>query len=203
MASCLRVTLDDDDEAAFAAIVQRHSGMVWGVCRRVLHDPNDVDDAFQAVFLVLLNRSASLRQRDSLASWLQSVAWRLARKAKVQAIHRKKKEARAPLIADAAAPGPAEQPDLRDVLDEELERLPEKYREPLILCYLEGKSYTEAADCLGWPPGTVSGRLARGREVLRRRLCSRGVAPGLALITAKSFEPVTAPVAGAGAGCHR
>jgi RNA polymerase sigma factor (sigma-70 family) len=181
------------DEEAFAAIVQRHGRMVWGVCRRVLADANDADDAFQAAFLVLLNKAESLHARESLASWLQSVAWRLARRVKSNAARRKVKEAT--VLAEPALSHDSDPlwDDVRQVLDEELVRLPEKYRAPLILCYLEGKSYTEAATHLGCPGGTVSGRLARAREMLRLRLTRRGLALSTAMLTATLIEPFAAP----------
>ena len=181
------------DEDAFAAIVQRHGGMVWGVCRRVLDDPNDADDAFQAAFLVLLNRAMALRGRDCLAGWLQGVAWRLARKVKVEASRRRAKEAVTITSTIADASEAVIRRDVRQVLDEELDRLPEKYRVPLILCYLEGKTYNQAARMLGWPDGTVCGRLARARELLRKRLTRRGLALSAAALTATSVEPLAAP----------
>ena len=168
---------------------------MWGVCRRVLDDPNDADDVFQACFLVLLNKAESLRERASLAGWLQGVAWRLARKVRAQAGRRKIKEARA--IAPAGTSGRDDilWSDMRSVLDEELEALPEKYREPLILCYLEGKTYSEAANQLGWSDGTVCGRMARARDLLKRRLTHRGIALSAATLTATSIEPAKAPAA--------
>jgi RNA polymerase sigma factor (sigma-70 family) len=181
------------DEDAFAAIVQRHGTLVWGVCRRVLDDPNDADDAFQAAFLVLLNRATALRGRDCLAGWLQGVAWRLARKVKVEAARRKAKEAHPKTSTTSDASEAVIQRDVRQVLDEELDRLPEKYRVPLILCYLEGKTYNEAARLLGWPDGTVCGRLARARELLRQRLTRRGLTLSIAALTATSVEPLAAP----------
>ena len=150
--------------------------MVWGVCRRVLHDPNDADDAFQATFLVLLNRAATLRGRTSLASWLQGAAWRVARKVKVQAAYRRTKEARQVTAPAADFQEGIQRRELRSLLDKEIARLPSKYRDPLILCYLQGKTYLEAARHLGWAEGTVSGRLARARNLLRTRLAQRGIA---------------------------
>lgn len=187
--------LANKDEIAFAAIVERHGGMVWGVCRRVLDDPNDADDVFQAAFLVLLNRAAALRRRKSLAGWLQGVAWRLARKSRAQIAHRKTKEGRATFARADYVDEAADWSDLRCMLDEELNQLAERYRLPVILCYLEGKSYVEAAALLGWRQGTVAGRLARARVVLRRRLTRRGVALGTATLTATSVEPAVAPAA--------
>jgi RNA polymerase sigma factor (sigma-70 family) len=183
------------DEAAFAALVQRHGGMVWDVCRRVLADVQDADDAFQATFLVLIHKAASLRQRESLAGFLQGVAWRLARRLKADAVRRQYKEGRAEVERIVDPVGEAERRDLRTMLDEELDRLPEKYRAPLVLCYLEGLSYAEAARRLGWRDGTVCGRLARGREMLRRRLSRRGLALSGAALLATLAEPAAAPAA--------
>ncbi|HEV8062649.1 MAG TPA: sigma-70 family RNA polymerase sigma factor, partial [Gemmataceae bacterium] len=182
------------DEDAFTVLVQRHGSMVWGVCKRVLDDPNDADDACQATFLVLLNKSATLLRRESLASWLHGTAWRLARKLKVQAARRKFKEVRhivspAPDIQEAIMGR-----DLRSVLDKEIARLPTEFRDPLILCYLQGKSYAEAARQLGWPEGTVSGRLARARALLRQRLTRRGVALSPTVLVAGGLE-TAAPAA--------
>ncbi len=166
----------DRDEAAFATLVQRHGPLVLGVCRRVLHDPNDADDAFQATFLVLARKAGSVRQPDRLANWLFGVALRVARKARAEAARRR---ARQQQVTDmpVAEPGrEAEWEDLRHVLDEEVERLPEKFRLPILLCHLQGKTREEAARQLGWSPGAVKGMLERGRERLRSRLARRGVA---------------------------
>jgi RNA polymerase sigma factor (sigma-70 family) len=165
------------EEAAFAALVQRHGPMVLGVCRRVLHDAHDADDAFQATFLVLARKADSLARPEKLANWLYGVACRTAARARAQAVRRRVHERQFTNMPSAPTPsGGAESfHELRLVLDEELQRLPDKYRAPLVLCYLEGKTYVEAAQVLGWAEGTVSGRLARAREVLRGRLTRRGL----------------------------
>jgi RNA polymerase sigma factor (sigma-70 family) len=158
------------DEAAFAALLQRHGPMVRGVCRRLLRDPNDADDAFQATFLVLAYKAGGLRRPERLGNWLYGVARRVAAKARAAAARRR---ARQEFLADVPAPEPDAQADrreLRRLLDEAIGRLPDKYRAPVVLCYLEGKTYAEAARELGWAEGTVSGRMARARELLRRRL---------------------------------
>lgn len=182
------------DESAFAALLQRHGGMVWGVCRRVLSDTADAEDAFQATFLVLIHKAATLRNRESLAAWLQGVAWRLARRVKADAARRRIKEGRVEREREVDLTAELERRDLRTLLDEELDRLPEKYRSPLVLCYLEGLSYTEAAQRLGWRDGTVCGRLARAREILRQRLNRRGLTLSVAALAAPA-EPTAAPAA--------
>jgi RNA polymerase sigma factor (sigma-70 family) len=162
------------DHAAFAALVRRHGPMVFGVCRRVLRDPNDADEAFQVTFLVLVRKAGGLRQPGRLANWLYGVANRVARKARVSAARRGRHE-RAAAGPDRTVPIDPTDADLRAVLDEEMVALPAKYRAPLVLCYLEGLTNEAAAERLGWPPGSMSYRLARGRELLRKRLVRRGV----------------------------
>ncbi|MHB1560674.1 MAG: RNA polymerase sigma factor [Isosphaeraceae bacterium] len=168
--------LERRDEIAFEALVARHAPMVLGVCRRVLGFTSDAEDAFQATFLVLVRRARDLSPRDAIGPWLYGVAVRVAARARSQAARRRSQAA--PLentLADR--PGRGLDPDLLEVLDAELRRLPGKYRSPLVLCYLEGRTHEEAARELQWPVGTVKGRLARGREILRERLSRRGFAP--------------------------
>ena len=163
-------------EAAFAALVARHGPMVLGVCRRALADPNDVEDAFQATFLVLVRRARSVRVGDSLGRWLYGVARRVA--AKAQARSERARVRSVPLAREPVAPEPpADRIELLAALDEEVSRLPEKYRAPVVLCHLEGLTHAEAAERLRWPVGTVSGRLSRARDLLRDRLVRRGMAP--------------------------
>jgi RNA polymerase sigma factor (sigma-70 family) len=163
------------DEAAFTALVQRHGPLVLGVCRRVL-GPNDADDALQATFLVLARKAGSLSQPDRLSNWLYGVALRVAQKARAEVARRR---ARLQEVKDMPAAERGSQADwneLRQVLDEEVQRLPQKFRLPLLLCYLEGKTREEAARQLGWSAGAVKGMLERGRELLRSRLTRRGIA---------------------------
>jgi RNA polymerase sigma factor (sigma-70 family) len=163
------------EEAAFAALVQRHGPMVLGVCRHLLINTHNVEDAFQAVFLVLVSKAASIRSRTLLAGWLYRVAYRVAMRARVHAARRHEREVRG--VETMAAEPDAEviDPQLRPLLHEELNRLPEKYRAPLVLCYLQGKTHEEAARQLAWPIGTIKGRLARARDLLRPRLARRGL----------------------------
>ena len=151
------------DEAAFAALIERHGPMVQRVCRQVLGDPHDAQDASQAVFLVLARRARSIRCRGSLASWLHGVALRTASKARTAAARRRVHERRAGEMRARAAYGraPGEDPSWPEV-HEELDRLPEKFREPIVLCHLEGLTREMAAQQLGWPVGTVQSRLAQG-----------------------------------------
>jgi RNA polymerase sigma factor (sigma-70 family) len=163
------------DEGAFAALVERFGPMVLGVCRRILGDEHAAEDAFQAVFLVLARKAASLVRQDLVGNWLWGVAYRTARRAKVDAArwHKCRREVRSSM-----APDPVEElawRDVRPVLDAEIDRLPAKYRQPFVLCYLEGRTNEEAARRLGWPAGTVFTRLARAREILRGRLTRCGV----------------------------
>ncbi len=161
------------DEEAFALLVRRHGPMVLGVCRRVLRHAQDAEDAFQAAFLILARRADSVRRRGALGGWLYRVAVRAALGLRARHAHGAL-EGRAVFgVEDPAAE--AAWRELRPVLDEEVGRLPEKYRVPVVLCHLQGKTHEAAAAELGWPRGTVAGRLARARDLLRRRLTRRGV----------------------------
>jgi RNA polymerase sigma factor (sigma-70 family) len=156
------------DEAAFEALLRRHGPLVLGVCRRVLQNSHDADDAFQATFLVLARKAAALDKSGSVANWLYTVAYHIALRARADATRRRAQERELPAMPTTEPSADALWRDLRPVLDEELNRLPEKHRAPVVLCYLEGKTNVEAARLLGWTKGTVSGRLARAREVLQR-----------------------------------
>jgi RNA polymerase sigma factor (sigma-70 family) len=183
--------LRSQEESAFATLVRRHGPMVLGVCRRILRDPHQAEDAFQATFLVLARKAGSIRKQESVASWLHGVALRVAGKARTSACRRSALERRVMAMRQSESPKPRDRSELGEVLDQELRRLPEKYRAPLVLCYLEGKSSEEAARELGWTPGMVRGRLFRGRDLLRDRLARRG----LAGIAAGGLEPALAPSA--------
>jgi RNA polymerase sigma factor (sigma-70 family) len=186
------------DEAAFAALLHRHAPLVYGVCRRVLGHAHDAEDAFQAVFLVLVRKAGSIAKGESLGCWLHEIAYRTALRARTVAHKRRTRERQAHAMNAANLDEPTAATGVGPMLDEELRRLPEQYRRPLVLCYLEGKTYAEAAEQLGWPAGTVSGRLARARELLRRRLAQRGVtltAPALsATLTREVNAAVPAPL---------
>ena len=171
------------DQDAFAELVARHGPLVFGLCRRVLRDAHDAEDVFQATFLVLARKAASIRKPASLSCYLHGVAYRLALKLKAEAARRRAHEQR---VSPAFR---AEESDLswhevRALIDEELQRLPPAQRLPLILCYLEGQTQDEAARQLGWPRGTLKRRLERGRERLRLRLSRRGVSLGAGLFAA-------------------
>src|SRR5262249_42690745 len=161
------------DEAAFAALVERHGAMVLGVCRRVLRNAHDAEDASQAAFLVLARKAATIRKQESLASWLHGVAYHIAANLKREAARRRAREASRQGALQADATVEICWREMQGLLDEELARLPERYRSPLILCYLEGKTRDEAAQQLGWSLATLRGRLERARERLRAGLSRR------------------------------
>jgi RNA polymerase sigma factor (sigma-70 family) len=175
--------LECRDEAAFEALVARHGPMVLGVCRRMLADRTDVEDAFQATFLVLVRRARQLGPRDAIGPWLYGVAIRVAMRARSEAARRRRFQ---PLTAEVAALALDRSTDSREIgeiLDQELSRLPSKYRNPIVLCYLEGQTHEEAARQLKWPIGTVKGRLARARDLLQSRLVRHGLAPAVGTLS--------------------
>jgi RNA polymerase sigma factor (sigma-70 family) len=171
----LRRFVDQHDEAAFETLLWRHGPMVFRLCRRLLGRLPDAEDAFQAVFLVLCRKAGSISNRQSVGSWLYKVAYRICLRARSGPGRQPPADLETVIESRTAPPASAPSADLAGILDEELSRLPEKYRSPLILHYLQGKTVEETARELGWRPGTVSGRLARGKELLRGRLVRRGV----------------------------
>jgi RNA polymerase sigma factor (sigma-70 family) len=180
------------DEAAFAALVRRHAPMVFGVCRRVLRHGPDAEDAFQATFLVLVRKAATIRPRGRVGPWLYGVAYRTALAARKAAAKRRAKERTA--ARPEAYTSRVEAADVGALLDRELSRLPAAYRAAVVLCDLEGRTHKEAAARLGWPQGTLSGRLARARRLLAERLARRGVAPGAAALAAAAAGKASAAV---------
>jgi RNA polymerase sigma factor (sigma-70 family) len=183
------------DEAAFTELVRRYGALVLSVCRRVLRHEQDAEDAFQATFLVLVRKAGSIRRRESVGAWLHGVACRIALKVRRAAARRRGRE-----TAMRDAPTATEVPELiweetRASLDEELDRLPRKYRTAVVLCYLEGKSVEEAALALRCPRGTVLSRLSRARHRLRGRLARCGLALSAAVLFAKLSQlPASAAV---------
>ncbi|WP_422931832.1 sigma-70 family RNA polymerase sigma factor [Singulisphaera sp. PoT] len=173
-------------EMAFATLVQRHGPMVFGICRSLLADPNDAEDAFQATFLVLARKADTLRQPESLAHWLHGVALRTARKTKALGDLQRRREQQEFAMGSHEPVGDWGRVELQlvrreqaEAVHEEVARLPEAYRAPVVLCYLEGLTHVEAAERLRWPVGTLSVRLMRARKLLHGRLSRRGLAPGL------------------------
>jgi RNA polymerase sigma factor (sigma-70 family) len=184
------------DEAALAALVRRHGPMVWGVCRRVLRNHHDAEDAFQATFLVFVRKAASIADRELLANWLYGVAHQTARKARATAARRKDRERQ---VTEMPEPVVAEQDlwqDLQPLLDQALSRLPDRYRSVIVLCDLEGKTRKETARQLGVPEGTVAGWLARARALLAKRLARHGLTVtggALAAVLSQSASSASVP----------
>lgn len=203
------------EEPVFEAIVLRHGPMVWGVCRRVLRDHHDAEDALQATFLILARKAASIQPREKLGNWLYGVAYLTAKKAMAsrarrRALDGKAREAKAweNKVLDIPHPGadPGDPLDeLLPKLDRELSRLPGKYRAPVVLCELEGKTHKEAAEQLGWPIGTVSGRLSRARGILAKKLSCPGAAlpaGSLAALLARDVSAANVPAELVGSTAH-
>jgi RNA polymerase sigma factor (sigma-70 family) len=179
------------DESALLTIVLRHGTMVYHVCRRVLRHPQDAEDAFQATFLVLAQELRALRQHSSLAGWLHGVALRVSRKARARATAQQRRETGA-ARPEAVQPDDLTWSEVRSALDEELSRLPAKWRLPLVLCYLEGRTQDEAADQLGWSKSTLRRRLEQARAALGSRLKGRSIAWSTALPAVLASESLTA-----------
>jgi RNA polymerase sigma factor (sigma-70 family) len=172
----------DHDPGAFRSLVTRHGPAVLQVCRNVLQDAHEADDAFQATFLVLVRKAPSIQDPESLGGWLRGVAYRTATRARCRAARRRAVERNCaePPRNECALDGLTT--ELRDLLREELDRLPESYRLPVTLCYLQGMTHQEAAKRLAWPVGTVKVRLVRARRLLRDRLDRRGVGFGVSML---------------------
>jgi RNA polymerase sigma factor (sigma-70 family) len=176
--------VESHDQSAIDLLVRRHGAMVWGVCRRILTNYHDAEDAFQATFLVLVRRAASVLPRDMITSWLHGVAYQTAAKARAVAAKRMSREKQVLVMPEPEASKEERWAELQPLLDRELSLLPDKYRLPFVLCDLEGKTRREAAQQAGVPEGTIAGRLARARAMLAKRLARHGItATGAALAT--------------------
>jgi membrane fusion protein, multidrug efflux system len=187
----------DRDEAAFELLLWRHARLVFGVCQRVLGDTHDAEDAFQATILILARRASRIKKRDALASWLYKVAYRTALTLRGQRTRKATREWSLSAAAEVAVPPQAatapEQEELKRLLDHEVNRLPERLRALVVLCYLEGKTVDEAAVQIGCPRGTAASRLARARQRLRRRLAGRGLSLAAGLTVLQQAEAAPRP----------
>jgi RNA polymerase sigma factor (sigma-70 family) len=183
----------EEGEAAFRVLIQRHGPMVLGVCRRILRDDHAAEDAFQATFLVLVKKADRLKERGLLTNWLYGVALRVSQKERARGERRRNVERQAaestPRIASGTEPN-----ELRHLIDEEIHRLPERYRLPVLLCHVEGLRHDEVARRLGCPVGTVESRLSRAREQLRTRLARRGLAPSTSAMGGMFGLPSISPI---------
>jgi RNA polymerase sigma factor (sigma-70 family) len=191
------------EEAAFVLLVKRHGPLVERICRRILRNEQDVEDVFQATFLTLARKAAVVSWQESVSGWLGAVAHRLAMHARSGLARQRGHEIPIAVLASGAkevdgrlpekyhpfsdSSPEIERRDLRRILDDELLLLPEKYRAPVVLCYLEGRTHEEAAQELGWPAGSMSRRLDRARTLLRRRLAHRGLAIAILLLTSAAI----------------
>jgi RNA polymerase sigma factor (sigma-70 family) len=180
------------DPAALETLVRRHARMVWGVCRRTLRDYHDAEDAFQATFLVLVRRAASIHPRSQAGNWLYGVAHQTALKARASRAKRQARERSGAELPEIPVTERGAWSDVQPVLDQEVSRLPEKYRTVLVLCDLEGKTGKEAARQLGLPTGTLASRLARARAMLARRLARLGLALSVGTVTGVLFQSAAA-----------
>ncbi len=185
------------DAGAFEALVVRHGPMVLSVCRRILRDPHDAEDAFQATFLVLVKSGGAIRGRDALASWLHQVAHRVALRANSAAARRRSLERKVGEMAVAPSNELQASDDMLSLLDEEIARLPEKHRLAIVYCDLEGLTQEQAAEQLGWSKRTLQHRLAKGRAQLRHRLTRRGLAPEGATLGVALALPSPGPLSAA------
>src|SRR6516225_4632334 len=189
--------INQHDEAAFAALVKRHGPMVLGVCRRLLGNVHDADDAFQATFLILVHKAASLKSRELVGNWLYGVAYKTALAARAKNSRRRSKEKQVIAMTEPAVTPPDDWSEVRPMLDQELSRLGHDYREAIVLCDLEGKTRKEAARKLGIPESTFSGRLTTARRQLAKRLTRHGLTlSSSAVATILSQSAVSACVPG-------
>jgi RNA polymerase sigma factor (sigma-70 family) len=179
---------DEREETAMAVLLQRHGPMVLSVCQRILRDVQAAEDAFQAVFLVLIRQPTAIRKPGSLASWLYGVARRIAVRARSRARIQHERERQVPTMPNSTPPDELAWQEVRSVLDEALAALPERYRAPVVLCYFEGKSYERAARELGCPKSTLASRLTQARTLLRQRLLQRGITISAAALAAGLTE---------------
>jgi RNA polymerase sigma factor (sigma-70 family) len=194
-AALLARFLSRHEQAAFGVLVQRHGPMVLGVCRRILADPHAAEDAFQATFVVLIRRAGSIRKPESLASWLHGVARHVAGRAKARTKAGQERERRVVAMPQQEPLDELTWQELRGILDEEIGRLPVRCQAPVVLCYLQGKSYDEAARELGCPKSSVASRLGRARGLLRRQLIRRGITLSAgAMVTALGERAAAAPL---------
>jgi RNA polymerase sigma factor (sigma-70 family) len=186
--------VDQWDQEAFRDLVRRHGPMVLGVCARILRDPHAAEDAFQATFLLLVRKAGSVRKRESVGPWLYGVARRVAIEARGVAARRPSTAPSDPEVPGVDEPDALERDERHAILHEELGRLPEKYRAPLVLCDIEGLTHEAAAQRLGWPLGTVRTRIARGRNLLGARLARRGLTPAAVLLALALLAETAAAV---------
>jgi RNA polymerase sigma factor (sigma-70 family) len=170
----LRRFIESRDEAAFEALLRRHGPMVLNVCQRIVRNRADAEDAFQSTFLVLVRKADSVKPREKVGNWLYGVAYQTAIRVKAMSARRSTREKQVAAMPETASR--ERRDDWTPLLDQELSRLPEKYRTPIVLCDLEGRSRKEVARQLGWAEGSLSSRLARGRAMLAKRLTRHGLA---------------------------
>jgi RNA polymerase sigma factor (sigma-70 family) len=186
------------EAAALEALVRRHGPMVWNVCRRVLRNQQDAEDAFQATFLVFVRKAAFIVPREMVGNWLYGVAHQTALKANTTTAKRRTREKQVTVMPEPAMTEQEHWSDLQPILDQEIGRLPDHYRVVIVLCDLEGKTRSQAAQQLGWPEGTVAGRLARARTTLAKRLVQRGIVlSGGSLAAVLAQQAASAGVPGA------
>lgn len=179
-------------EAAFEELMHRHGALVWGVCQRMLSHKQDTEDAFQATFIVLSKKAGTVHRPERLAHWLYGVACFAARNVRKGRLRRKFREQSVGELHDVPDHRHTLWNEVSPLVDDELARLPSKYRLPLVLCCLEGMTHQDAAKLLHWPIGTLAGRISRGRELLRHRLMKQGVVVSSAMLTGFLSQEVMA-----------